>query len=127
MRPAFGWSAGPAVVVPTLPSAAARAGAPSYVVPPPPGTVETGRPAVRLGVAASAMPRDYVVVLSTAGQSPLTTTIGYRMVPNGPIGSFGFQPTDDTPYVDRVYLNPAASMGFVRPEVVVGARINYRF
>ena len=128
MASAAALAAGPIVVaIGQAPVAVARVAVPDYAVPVPRGPVDTRWLALRVGVAASAMPRDYVVVLSTAGQSALTTTVGYRMVPNGPIGSIGFQPTDDTPYVDRVYLNPAASMGFVRPEVVVGARINYRF
>ncbi len=120
-------SAGPCGAFAQAPPAAVRAPVPNYAVPVPRGAVDTGRPILRLGVAANGAARDYVVILSPASQSALTTTLDYRMVPNGPIGSIGFPSSDDTPYVDRVYLNPAASMGFVRPEVVVGARINYRF
>ena len=112
---------------PCLAAAVASAAPPTYVVPPPPGPVETGRPALRLGLAANGAARDYIVILSTASQNALTTTLDYRIVPNGPVGSIGFPPGDDRPYVDRAFLNPAASMGFVRPEVVVGARVNYRF
>ncbi len=100
---------------------------PNYAIPVPPGPADTGGPALRLAVAAAGASHDYAISLSPARQRALTTTLDYRMSPNGPVGSIGFPAGDGAPYVDRAFLNPAASMGFVRPEVVVGGRISYRF
>ena len=116
--------AGPGAVVA---QSAARAALPNAALVMPSGPADSGRPVLRLAVVAQGAARDYAISLSPARRGGITTTLDYRMTPNGPIGSIGFPSGDDTPYVDRAYLNPAETMGYVRPEVVVGAKVAYRF
>jgi hypothetical protein len=91
------------------------------------GVAWSGRPMVRLSVQTTGSIRDYALSFSPAKAGGLTTTLDYRIVPKGPIGSFGVQANDHSRDLDPVYLSPAAAMGFERPEVIVGARLSYRF
>ena len=84
-------------------------------------------PLIRLAVSATAGSRDYTVTVSQRDQPGLTTTFGYRIAPGGAVGSFGLQPDEAVHYVDRAFLNAAAGMAMLPPEVVVGARVAYRF
>ena len=71
--------------------------------------------------------RSYSVVMSPADHGRLTTTIDYRLVPRGPIGSLGLQTSTDGPMIDPSEVNRAAALGPRGPEAKVGARISYHF